>query len=231
MTSKFVMKNFVCLSILAMLGGSAVAGDHPDPAKVRATFERHFAGRAWSSDANVTAAATKTSPLVPFSVRGTGILTDFLEKTTCAGTTCTASTKDGCDCLKFSGNLNASQLGNASWTAQITVNAVDCTPLGDPGSDPGNPDVCCFGDGVLDATTSGKSPNKLELSLTGPFCNDPNSNDDIAAQGTYIVVTANSTNKFAASAGTGQLDLFVGDDTNATTYLSANGLFQLKSPF
>jgi hypothetical protein len=228
----FGVKGLACLSVLALFGaGSAIAGPaHPDPMQIRAALEHRFnSGSASASTLASQAAAAKVSALLQFSLHGTGAENANVTDGTCSGETCTASGGD-CECLMFTGNLNATQVGNATWTAGITVNTDDCTNTGTAGPDPANPGFCCFGDGVLDATTSGKSPSKLEISFTGPVCEDPNANDDTSVQGGFIVVTTDSTGKFAKSAGTGQINLFVADDS-VTTYLTASGILQVTSPF
>jgi hypothetical protein len=223
-------KVLTCMSIVAMLSaGNAAAGSaHPDPMKVRAALERmRGSNGASTSVAIAKPAATKGSALQIFSLRGTGTQNSSVGVGTCSGATCSASSGD-CECLMFQGNLNATVVGNATWTAGITVNVDDCTNTGTPGPDASNPAFCCFGDGVLDATTIGKSPSILELSFTGPVCLDPGANDDTSSQGGFIIVTANSTGKFAQTAGTGQINFFVADDF--TAYLSGNGVIQLTSP-
>ena len=221
-------KIFAGLGIVAMLtAGTATAGSsgHPDAAQIRAALERQFRSRAASS-ANLATKAAATSPLIAFSLRGIGNNT-AVNDGTCSGRICTASGGD-CQCLEFSGALTATELGKASFTAGVTVNTDDCINTGTAGPD-NMAGFCCFGDGVLDATSSGKSPSTLELSFTGPICLDPNADFDTSVQGGYAVVTANSTGKFSASAGTGEINLFVGDDADATTYLTANGVFQADS--
>jgi len=223
----FALKTFVCLGILSLIAaGTAAAGDHPDPMRIRAALEHRFNANATASHPTSDAAAAKVSALLQFTLHGTGT-NSAVNDGTCSGKVCTASMAD-CQCLVFSGNLNATQLGNASWTAGITVNTDDCTNTGTSGPED-VPGFCCFGDGVLDATTGGKSPSTLELSFTGPVCLDPNANLDTNVQGGFIVVTGNSTGKYANSAGTGQLNLFVADDD--TTYVSGNGVLQVVSPF
>jgi hypothetical protein len=217
---------FSWLGVVALLGaGNAVAGglDHPDPMKVRAMLEHSS-----TVSSNTKTSATKVSALQEITLRGTGAQSSTVGTGTCSGAICNASNGD-CECLTFQGSLNASQLGNATWTAGITVNVDDCTNTGTPGPDAKNPAFCCYGDGVLDATTSGKSPSTLELSFTGPVCTDPNANDDLSVLGGFIIVTADSNGKFAHSAGTGEVNLFVADDL--TTYLAGSGTFQLTSPF
>jgi hypothetical protein len=222
----FPRKLFPWLGVIVLLGGgSAAAGslDHPDPMSIRAMLEHQT---AISSKAKT--GATKGSPLQEFTLRGTGTQNASVGTGTCSGAICNASHGD-CECLNFQGSLNTSQLGNATWTAGITVNVDDCTNTGTPGPDASSPAFCCFGDGILDATTTGKSPSILELSFTGPVCADPNSDDDLSVLGGYIIVTSDSTGKFAHSAGTGEVNLFVAEDL--TTYLAGNGVFQLTSPF
>ncbi|HVN28539.1 MAG TPA: hypothetical protein VMT64_08645, partial [Candidatus Binataceae bacterium] len=75
--SAFARKAFACLIVLAMLaGGSAAAGEHVNPAKVRAALKRRFTTGS-SSPSAVKAAATNTSPLVAFSMKGIGTNTDI----------------------------------------------------------------------------------------------------------------------------------------------------------
>jgi len=220
----FNRKLFPYLGILALLGaGSALADPgHANLAQVHAVLERRFLSGAASSSVLESPAATttKVSPLLQFSLHGTGAENATIGTGTCSGNACAASMGD-CSCLMFTGNVNATDVGNATWTADITVNTDDCTNTGTP------PGFCCFGDGVMDATTIGKSPSTLEISFTGPVCADPNANGD-SVQGGFIIVTANSTGKFANSAGTGEINFFVADDL--TTYLSGNGVFQLTAP-
>jgi hypothetical protein len=223
----FPHKIFAWLGVLALWGAGNVAAaaglDHPDPMKVRAMLEH---SSATSSKAKTS--TTKVSALQEFILRGTGTQNASVGDGTCSGATCNASNGD-CECLQFQGSLNASQLGNATWTAGITVNVDDCIDTGTPGPDASNPAFCCFGDGVLDATTTGNSSSTLELSFTGPVCTDPNANDDLSVLGGYIIVTADSSGKYAHSAGTGEVNFFVADDL--TTYLAGSGSFQLTSPF
>jgi len=209
--------------------GNAAAGSaHPDPMKIRAALEHlRNSGDASSSAATSQPAATKASALQVFSMRGTGTQNSTVGTGTCSGATCSAS-GGNCECLKFQGKLNATLVGNATWTAGVTVNVDDCTNTGTPGPDTANPAFCCFSDGVLDATTGGNSPSMLEISFTGPVCLDPDANDDTSVQGGFIIVKANSTGKFAKTAGTGQVNFFVADDL--TAYLSGNGVIQLTSP-
>jgi len=222
----FPRKMVSYLGVLALLGvGNAAAGglEHPDPMTVRAMLEH---SNAISSDAKTS--ATKVSALQQFTLRGTGTQSSTVGDGTCSGAACNASAGD-CECLNFQGSLNASPFGNGTWTAGLTVNVDDCTNTGTPGPDAKNPAFCCFGDGVLDATTSDKSPSILELSFTGPVCTDPNADDDLSVLGGYIIVTSDSTGKFVHSAGTGEINLFVA--TDLTTYLAGNGTFQLTSAF
>jgi hypothetical protein len=222
----FPRKMFAWLGVMAVLGAgnAAAAGEaHPDPTAVRAMLEH---SSATSSKAKTS--TPKVSALQEFILRGTGTQNSSVGDGTCSGAACNASNGD-CECLQFQGSLTASQLGNASWTAGITVNVDDCIDTGTPGPDAANPAFCCYGDGVLDATTTGTSPSTLELSFTGPVCADPNANDDLSVLGGYIIVTADSSGKYAHSAGTGEVNFFVADDL--TTYLAGSGSFQQTSPF
>jgi len=67
------------------------------------------------------------------------------------------------------------------------------------------------------------------MSFTGLVCEDPNAGDQFSIQGGFIIGAG--AGKFANSAGTGQLDVSVGNDTAGTTYLSGNGVLQVISPF
>jgi hypothetical protein len=119
-------------------------------------------------------------------------------------------------------------VGNASWSAAVTVNLNDCTNTGTSTSGGGG--FCCYGDGTLMATTgTGSSASTLAMSFTGPVCNDPNASDDTSIQGGFIILTSDSTGKFKHSAGTGEVNIF--EATDMTTYLAGNGVIQLTSPF
>ncbi len=219
----------IALSVMALLAtastGRAASG-HPDAATVRAALE-HL-GRAQSlSNVRSQPAAQATSALTQFSLRGSGAETPNSITGTCSGAPCDAS-KGDCQCITYAGTLNATDVGNATWNASVTVNLDDCTNTGT--EDPSNGGFCCYGDGTLNATTgSGGSASTLALSFTGPICNDPNADDDTSIQGGFIIVTSDSTGKFQHSAGTGEVNFFEAADT--ITYLVGNGLIQLTSPF
>src|ERR1022692_4579322 len=116
-------------SILALLGSvsiGAAGSDHPDPLTVRAALEHRGASR---SAAESSAAAPKPSALLAFSMLGTGTGATPTDGT-CSGAVCNASS-GGCLCLTFQGKLiNATQIGNATWKASVTVNIDDCTNTG-----------------------------------------------------------------------------------------------------
>lgn len=209
---------FATIATDAMAGGPA----SPDPATVRAALEH----RSSSIKARAQPAAAATSALTQFSLRGNGAEVPNSITGTCSGAPCSASGGD-CECLTYQGTLNASTVGNATWNASVTVNLDDCVNTGT--EDPGGGGFCCFSDGTLQAMGSGGSASTLAMSFTGPICNDPNADDNTSLQGGFIIVTSDSTGKYAHSAGTGQLNLF--EATDATTYLSGNGVFQLTSPF
>jgi len=220
------LRTAIAMSILTMLATSGVGragSNHPDPSTVRAALEHQ--NRTRKSSATVQAQAT--SPLAQFNLRGLGTEVPNSITGTCSGEPCAASAGD-CECITYSGTLTATNVGNASWNAAITVNLDDCVNTGT--EDPSGGGFCCFGDGTLDAMTgSGNSASTLAMSFTGPICNDPNANDDTSIQMGFIIDTADSTGKFQHSAGTGQINLFEADD--ATTYVVGNGLIQPVSPF
>ena len=221
----------ISLSILALLGSVSIVAagsDHPDPETVRAAFEHR--GASLSAASESSAAAPKPSPLLPFSMLGTGTAADPTDGT-CSGATCDASGGQ-CICIQIQGNLNATQVGNAPFTASVTVNINDCTNTGTSTSMNGG--FCCFGDGVLSATTgSGKSVSTLAMSFTGPVCNDPNADagngGDTNVQGGFIILAASSSGKFQQSGGAGQINLLVTTANNV--YLAGNGVLQVVSPF
>ncbi len=196
---------------------------HPDPAKVRAVFQRR-AGHVAAKPA-----AQTPSALLDFTMGGSGTETE--SDGACNGVTCQAS-EGNCECLIFVGTLTATQLGKASWDASITVNLDDCFNTGTMDG------FCCFGDGVLSATSgSGNTQSTLGMSYTGPICVDPNSSSDpttldISIQGGFIILPAASSGKYDHATGTGQLDAYVNAaDPDGATYLSGRGVLQVDSPF
>jgi hypothetical protein len=224
------------IALLSIGTPITIAGtsDHPNPAVVRSALQRSSGssralgtGQAQfdqaGADAQSKAAAQKPSPLVDFEMRGSGTETGD-NPGTCGGATCDA-TNGNCECLTFKGTLNATQVGNAPWTASLTVNLDDCTNTGTPGG------FCCTGDGLLSATTgTGGSANTLGMSLTGPVCVDPNAALDVNIQGGFIILPAQSSGKFKNSTGTGQLDAYMAA-ADGTTYISGRGVLQVVSPF
>lgn len=220
----------IALSIMALLAtastGSAAPG-HPDASTVRAALEHQAQAQSSSSNVASQPAAQATSALTQFSMRGSGAETPNSISGTCSGAPCNAS-NDDCACLTYAGTLNATDVGNANWSASVTVNLNDCTNTGTSTTSGGG--FCCYGDGTLNATTgSGNSASTLAMSFTGPVCNDPNASDDTSIQGGFIIVTSDSTGKFLHSAGTGEVNFF--EATDMTTYLAGNGVIQLVSPF
>ncbi len=220
-----LIKMWLSLSILVLLGAVSIssAGSDPsnslrvDPMRVRAALEHR--GRSGAT----ARAAAATSPLLDYSMRGTGVAADAVDGT-CSGAACNASGGD-CLCVTFQGTLNGTQIGNADWDAALTVNIDDCTNTGTPGPDPAG-GFCCFGDGTLNATVSSDT---LAMSFTGPVCDDPNANDDTNVMGGFIILTADSAGKFQHSAGVGQLNISVLED--GTSYLAGTGVLQVTSPF
>ena len=211
------------LAIAAAVPAFAADVGHPDPFKVRSIL-RH---RALNS--RTKSAAQKPSALLDFSMRGSG--TETQSDGACNGATCEASLGD-CECLVFAGSLNATQLGNASWSASITVNLDDCTSTGTLEG------FCCFGDGAFSATSgTGTSQSTLGMSYTGQICSDPNSSSDTSTldtsiQGGFIILPATSSGKYDHATGTGQLDAYVNaSDADGATYLSGRGVLQVVSPF
>ena len=218
------MKFFLKISTLFVLltagtiSALAAGADHVDPEVVRAALERPSTS---TPNAQSPAAAQKTSALIDFSMRGSGTQ-NSMTTGACSGV-CQASAGH-CDCLKFSGSLNATQVGNASWTANATVNLDDCTNTGTTNG------FCCFSDGSLTANGgTGSSASTLGMTFTGLTCSDPNASLDTSIQGAFIILPSKSTGKFAHSTGTGQLDAYVA--ANNTTYLSGRGVLQVVSPF
>lgn len=214
----------ISVSTLAVLGlGSVVlAGSgHPDAETVRAAFAHHASK---SSPAQSAATATP-SALLTFSMLGSA--TSTLDTTApCPGVTCNGSsgTQAGCNCLTLQGSLTGTQIGKATWTSTVTINTDDCINTGTTDAQGGG--FCCFSGGPLSASNG---TNTLAMSFTGLLCEDPNAGDQFGIQGGFIIGAG--TGKYANSAGTGQLDMSVGDDTNGTTYLSGNGVLQVVSPF
>jgi len=202
-----------------VLGCSLAAGaihafaGNTDPAIVRKAFER--ATRSITSNADnfasfeqlrqSNAASAKLSPLAAFSMQGSGTQISTTDGT-CSGAMCSASLGD-CECVTYQGTLNAD----------------DCTNTGTPSG------ICCFGDGVLSATDNTKAANTLSMSFTGPVCFDPNASMDMSVSGTFIILPAGSTGKFALSTGTGQINVF-SLATDGTSYLAGDGLIQVVSP-
>jgi len=196
--------------------------DHVDPAVVRAALQRRGSSSEGARAAQSKAAAQKTSALLDFSMRGSGTQTSMTTGT-CSGAVCDASSGN-CTCLNLQGMLNATQVGNASFTAGVTLNSDDCTNTGTTGG------FCCYSDGTLTATAgSGSSASMLGMTFTGLVCADPNASLDTSIQGGFIIVPADSSGKFATSTGTGQIDAYVAADN--TTYLSGRGMIQVMSPF
>src|SRR5579871_167456 len=160
-----------------------------------------------------------------FDARGSGTQ-DPPFAGTCSGVGCAASSKH-CECFKFAGTLLSTVLGDSSWTADITVNEDDCTATGT------SPGVCCNGDGVINFTSgTGASASVLVLSVTGPFCTDPNSSDNLSALDSSLtanvqVLTTGSTGKFVNSGGTGQLNIIT---TGTNAYLTTVGEINLGTP-
>lgn len=174
-----------------------------------------------SSTQTATPSSTATQALnSSLSLRGSGTQTDVTDGT-CAGGTCSSTT---CQCLKFTGSLSSALLGNADWTAGLTVNLDECTNTGTADQ------FCCTGDTLLtisNGTTS--APNVLALSFTGPACVDPNSSN-VSFWGDFIVLSSSSSGKFANAVGTGQINLFTGlTDTTPPVYLAAQGDINLPS--
>lgn len=222
---RFLQVLLVLMSLAAIAIRPTLAADtgRLDALKVRGLLQRN------RTNARVQPAAQKPSALLDFSMRGSG--TETQSDGACNGATCQASQGD-CECLVFQGSLNATQLGNASWSASITVNIDDCTNTGTMDG------FCCFGDGVLSATSgTGNAQSTLGMSYTGPVCVDPNSSSDpntldISIQGGFIILPATSSGKFDHSTGTGQLDAYVNaSDPDGATYLSGRGVLQVVSPF
>ena len=211
----------IALSMLALLGlGSVVlAGSgHPDAETVRAAFAHHASKAA----AGQPAAAATPSALLTFSMLGSA--TSTLDDTAaCPGVTCNGSS-GGCNCLSFQGSLTGTQIGKATWTSTVTINTDDCINTGTTDAQGGG--FCCFAGGPLSALSG---TNTLAMSFTGLVCVDPNAGDQFSVQGGFIIGAG--AGKYVNSAGTGQLDMSVGNDTNGTTYLSGNGVLQVVSPF
>ena len=185
----FPRKMLAWLGILALLGAGDVTAAglaHPNPTAVRAMLEH---SSATSSKAKTS--ATKVSALQEFILRGSGTQNSSVGDGTCSGAACNASNGD-CECLQFQGSLNASQLGNATWTAGITVNVDDCVNTGTPGPDPSQ---SCF---LLLWRRGARRHHHRQfsqhpgVSFTGPVCADPNANDDLSVLGGYIIVTADT---------------------------------------
>ncbi len=176
-------------------------------------------------------ASTPTSTASPlpaakeFDARGSGTQNASFVGT-CSGVGCGASSKH-CECFKFAGTLLSTALGDSSWTAEITVNEDDCTATGT------SPGLCCNGDGVLNVTSgTGASASVLALSVTGPFCTDPNSSDNLSALDSSLtanvqVLTTGSTGKFVNSGGTGQVNIIT---TGTNAYLTSVGEINLGTP-
>ncbi len=218
-----------------VLGCSLAAGaihafaGNTDPAIVRKAFERATRSITTNADNSAyseqfrqsNAASAKLSPLAAFSMQGSGTQLSVKDGT-CSGAMCSASLGD-CQCAKYQGTLNATSIGKANWTASVTLNADDCTNTGTPSG------ICCFGDGVLSATDNTKAANTLSMSFTGPVCFDPNASMDMSVSGTFIILPAGSTGKFALSTGTGQINVF-SLATDGTSYLAGDGLIQVVSP-
>jgi hypothetical protein len=219
----------MALSVFVLLGfaGVAAAGaGHPDADTVRAAFE-HL---GHSSASKPSASTSKPTPLLTFSMIGSGVAMDAIDGT-CSGATCDASAGD-CECIVIEGTLDATQVGKVPYTANVTVNLDDCINTGT--TTPQANGFCCFGDGLLvTSPPNGKSSDALGMSFTGPVCSDPNSppvdGGDTSVQGGFIVSKDNSSGKFANSGGAGQLNILV--DVNNNTYLSGNGVLQVVSPF
>ncbi len=165
--------------------------------------------------ATATPSSTPTQALTEsFTMRGSGDETGS-NGGTCSGQTCSAS-GGTCECLKFTGTLSSALVGNATWTASLTVNLDDCTNTGTPGG------FCCTGDSLL-STSGGKAtaPDVLALSFTGPVCADPASGD-VSFWGAFIVLPASSSGKFANAVGTGQINLFT-EASSVAAYLTSQG--------
>jgi len=216
----------VALLCSILLTAMTAFGANVDPKVVREALQRSAKS---SSSANAAAqpnaAAAKTTPLVAFSMQGSGTLTGSPDGT-CSGALCAASSND-CMCLQYQGTLNAKPFGAGTWTAQVTVNVDDCTNTGTPGPPPGG--FCCVGDGTITATDKTRSANSLMLSITGSVCADPNADQDVGVSATYIILPA-ASGKYAHSTGTGQVNLF-SIDIDQPAYLSGDGLIQVVSPF
>lgn len=174
-------------------------------------------------------ASTPTSTASPpplgkaFSMRGSGTPSTPTVGT-CSGVGCGASAKH-CECFQFTGTLLSTVIGSSNWSASITVNEDDCTATGTSGG------ICCNGDGLLSATNGTGNPpaNALELSVTGPFCTDPNADDpgDFSLEANFDVVSSTSSGKFVNSTGTGQINII----TNGTdAFLTTLGQIHLGKP-
>jgi hypothetical protein len=225
-----VLVALICL----LVGGISASAGSVDPAVVRAALRRHT--RSVSSGASHTSTSGRhsdaiairpnssatPSPLLPFSMQGSGTQGTTTDGT-CSGGTCAASSGD-CQCLKYQGTLNASTLGAANWTASVTVNVDDCTLTGTPNG------FCCVADGILGATDTTSSANILSMSFTGPLCVDPNAALDVGVSGTFIILSSSSSGTFAQSTGTGQLNLFSTASSDGTAYVAGDGLLQVISP-
>jgi hypothetical protein len=210
----------VSLTLFALLGSvsATFAGSgHPDAATVRAAFAHQSASSAPKS----SAAAATTTPLLTFSMLGTA--TSTVDDGPCPGVTSCNSSNDGCNCLTFQGSLNGTQVGNATWTAMVTINTDDCPNTGTTTAQ--GDGFCCYAGGPINASSGS---NTLAMSFSGLVCQDPNAALQLSVQGGFIIFSG--AGKFANSAGTGQLNMSVADDDAGSTYLVGNGVLQVVSP-
>ncbi len=167
-----------------------------------------------------TATATPHGANEQFSMRGSGPAAAPTVGT-CNGSGCGGSARH-CECLKFSGTLLSTVVGNSNWDASVTVNEDDCTTTGT------SKGFCCVGDGTFEATSgTGKTMNALVFSFTGPICEDQNASLDTSLQGSFEILTSMSIGKFTNSTGTGQVNI-LSNGTDA--YLTALGQIQLGKP-
>jgi hypothetical protein len=169
-----------------------------------------------------SATPTAVSALRPFSMIGSGTQSSP-GIGTCSGQTCNA-TGHACTCLKFSGTLEASLIGQSQWDASVTVNSADCENTGTPSG------FCCIGDGVLNLTSgTGSAANMIGMTITASVCDNPDASNDLSLAGNFKILPSSSAGKFAHAAGTGRINAFSAS-SNGATYINASGTIQLSSP-
>ena len=192
----------------------------------RATSSATTAAPTPTSTSSPSSVATAVAIGNSFEMRGSGAQASPTAGT-CSGQACAASQGD-CECLRFTGSLFSTVIGNSTWSASLTLNVDDCTNTGT------FPGICCIGDGQLSAVNgSVKSGGVLALSFTGPYCVDPNSSPNLgflasSFEANFGILNSISSGRFLNSTGTGQINISI--DVNGNAYLAAAGEIQLATP-